>query len=161
MRLPLFPEPVGSPSLTPNLFALEAVALDASSTRKLLPQLLPDILGTQTSTGVISQGCFPDPPFPQPPPARQSLSTSFIFSIAIFTSSNASTQRIKLQWVRGVILITEPKTRPAETFSKRQFLHLKSEEVGPGDLEASSWRGIQAGAWHSGKNTGFGSRLTC
>lgn len=139
MRLPLFPEPVGSPSLTPNLFALGAVTLDASSARKLLPQLLPDILGTQTSTCVVSQGCFPDPPFPQPLPARQSLSTCFIFFIAVFTSCNASTQRIKLQGVKGVILITEPKTMPTETLSKHQFLHLKSEEVGPGDLESSSW----------------------
>ena len=138
MRLPLFPEPVGSPSLTPDLFTLGAVALDASSARKLLPQLLPDILGTQTSASVVSQGCFPDPPFLQPPPARQSLSTSFIFFIAIFTSCSTSTQRIKLQGVKGVILITEPKTIPAETFSKHQFLHLKSEKVGPGDLEASS-----------------------
>ena len=70
MRLPLFPEPVGSPSLTPDLFTLGAVALDASSARKLLPQLLPDILGTQTSASVVSQGCFPDPPFLQPPQAE-------------------------------------------------------------------------------------------
>lgn len=36
------------------------------------------------------------------------------------------------------VLTTEPKTIPAETLSKNQLLHLKSKEVGLGDLEASS-----------------------